>query len=154
MARAKLSTAAVQIEHLRAQLATLRRQRYGQSSERFDADIAQLELRLEDLEEGEAERHAAIPLPPATPGPVRAHTKPVRKPLPDHLPRETIVHEPEWVCDCCDRSKLARLGEDVTEVLEKSSARLKVIRHVRPRYACRHCEHVFQAPAPALPIER
>jgi transposase len=154
MARAELSTAAVQIEHLRAQLATLRRQRYGQSSERLEADIAQLELRLEDLEEGEAERHAAIPLRPVTPGPVRAHTKPVRKPLPDHLPRETIVHEPEWVCDCCDRSKLARLSEDVTEVLEKSPARLKVIRHVRPRYACRHCERVFQAPAPALPIER
>ena len=50
--------------------------------------------------------------------------------------------------------KLARLGEDTTEVLEKMPARLKVIRHVRPRYACRVCEQVFQAPAPDLPIER
>ncbi len=50
-ARAQLGTAAVEIEHLRAQLAALRRQQYGQSSERLDADIAQLELRLEDLEE-------------------------------------------------------------------------------------------------------
>ena len=45
--RAKLGTAAAEIEHLRAQLAALRRQQYGQSSERRDADITQLELRLE-----------------------------------------------------------------------------------------------------------
>ena len=64
------------------------------------------------------------------------------------------MHEPEVVCGCCGRDKLARLGEDVTEVLEKVPARLKVIRHVRPRYACRVCEGVFQAPAPDLPIER
>ena len=38
--------------------------------------------------------------------------------------------------------------------MEKIPARLKVIRHVRPRYACRACEAVLQAPAPALPIER
>ena len=67
-----------------------------------------------------------------------------------------MVHEPTIICAChgCDRAKLARLGEDVTEVLEKIPARLKVIRHVRPRYACRTCEAVFQAPAPELPIER
>jgi transposase len=65
-----------------------------------------------------------------------------------------VVHEPKIICTCNDRSKLARLGEDVTEVLEKIPARLKVIRHVRPRYACRTCEAVFQAPAPELPIER
>ena len=73
--RAQLGTAAAEIEHLRAQLAALRRQHYGQSSERRDADITQLELRLEDLEENEAERQAAIP-DPATPiGPPQAAPK-------------------------------------------------------------------------------
>ena len=152
--RAQLTTAAVEIEHLRVQLAALRRQQHGRSSERLDAEIAQLELRLEDLEENEAERQAAIADPPPSLGPSKSRRKAVRKPLPDHLPRETVVHEPEAVCGCCDRSLLARLGEDVTEVLEKIPARLKVIRHVRPRYACRRCEAVFQAPAPDLPIER
>jgi hypothetical protein len=139
-ARAQLGTAAVEIEHLRMQLAALRRQQYGQSSERLDAEIVQLELRLEDLEESEAERQAAIPDPalPHAPAnfPTKSRAKAVRKPLPDHLPRETVVHEPELVCGCCDRSKLACLGEDTTEVLEKIPARLKVIRHVRPRGAC------------------
>ena len=36
-------------------------------------------------------------------------------------------------------------------MLEKIPARLKVIRHVRPRYACRACEAVLQAPASDLP---
>ena len=153
-ARAQLGTAAVEIEHLRAQLAALRRQQYGQSSERLDAEIAQLELRLEDLEENEAEHQAARPDPDSAGGQSRPRAKAVRRPLPDHLPRETVVHEPEMVCGCGDRSRLARLGEDTTEVLEKIPARLKVICHVRPRYACRVCEAVFQAPAPDLPIER
>ena len=77
-ARAQLGTAAVEIEHLRAQLAALRRQQYGQSSERLDAEVAQLELRLEDLEETEAEHQAARPDPasPAAPSHARARTHP------------------------------------------------------------------------------
>ncbi len=154
--KAQLSTAAVQIEHLRMQLAALRRQQYGRSSERLDAAIVQLELQLEDLEESEAGRQASLPPPPGGGETAKPRARPTRKPLPDHLPRETVVHEPAIVCGCCacDRSKLARLGEDVSEVLEKIPARLKVIRHVRPRYACRQCEQVFQAAAPDLPIER
>jgi transposase len=60
------------------------------------------------------------------------------------------------LCSCgnCDPARLARLGEIITEVLEKIPTRLKVIRHVRPKYACRLCERIFQAPAPELPIEK
>lgn len=151
---AELDVARAQIEALSFNLAVLRRRQFGQSSEKLDAEIAQLELRREDLEESQAEQSAKR----LQPQPVaRNPRKPaVRKPLPPHLPRETVLHEPEIICICqnCDRSKLARLGEDVTEVLEKIPARLKVIRHVRPRYACRVCEGVFQAPAPELPVER
>ena len=95
-----------------------------------------------------------MPDPAALETPVRTRAKAVRRPLPDHLPRETVLHEPTTLCTCSTPAKLARLGEDVSEVLEKIPARLKVIRHVRPRYACRVCEAVFQAPAPDLPIER
>jgi transposase len=67
-----------------------------------------------------------------------------------------VVHEPEIACSCgsCDPARLTKLGEATTEVLEKIPARLKVIRHVRPKYACRLCEKIFQAPAPELPIEK
>ena len=47
--KVQLTTALLEIEHIKIQLATLRRQRYGQSSEKLDSDIAQLEMRLEDF---------------------------------------------------------------------------------------------------------
>ena len=153
--KAQLSTAAVQIEHLRMQLSALRRQRYGRSSERPDAAIVQLELQVEDLEESEAGRQASLPVPLSGSEAAELRARLVRNPLPDHLPRETVVQEPAIMYGCaCDRSKLARLGEDFSEVLENIPARLKVIRHVRPRYACHQCEQVFQARALHLPIER
>ena len=49
---------------------------------------------------------------------------------------------------------MRRLGEDVTEVLEYVPARFKVIRHIRPKFSCRSCETITQAPMPSLPIER
>ena len=153
--KARLTTALLEIEQIKMQLAMLRRQRYGQSSERLDSDIAQLEMRLEDCEEDVGEQIAARPEPDRRRA-FRPREKSARKPLPPHLPREVVVHEPEIVCSCdsCDPARLARLGEIVTEVLEKIPARLKVIRHVRPKYACRLCEKIFQAPAPELPIEK
>ena len=154
---AALDVANAQIEALSFNLAVLRRRQFGQSSERLAAEIDQLELRLEDLEESRSEQSAAQPqAEPADASADKARKPAIRKPLPPHLPRETVVHEPEIICTCgdCDQSNLTRLGEDVTEILENIPARLKVIRHVRPRYACRKCEAVFQAPAPDLPIER
>jgi transposase len=148
-----------EIERLRAQLHRLRRQKFGQSSEKLDAQIAQLDLILEDLEEMEASEDAAAAAreqAPATPssGPEKQRKQPQRKPLPDHLPREIVELEPEITCSCCARDQMTRIGEDVTEVLEKIPAQLKVIRYVRPKLACRRCEAVFQAPSPELPITK
>ena len=157
--KARLTTALLEIEHIKVQLAALRRQRYGQSSERLDRDIAQLEMRLEDFEETLGEQRAAGPQPPETatkPEPKPRQRPPGRQPLPPHLPREVVVHEPEIACTCgsCDPARLAKLGATTTEVLEKIPAKLKVIQHVRPKYACRLCQRIFQAPAPELPIEK
>src|ERR1700674_2794759 len=48
------------IEKLKAELALLRRARYGRSSEKLDGEIEQLELLIGDVEEGEAERTARV----------------------------------------------------------------------------------------------
>lgn len=154
---ALLRNAGLEIERLKIQLAALRRGRYGKSSERLAAEIGQLEMLIGDLEEDRAEREAAAEKECRAKGkPDKPRRPALRRPLPAHLPRETVVHEPALACrcGCTDPARLTRLGEDVTEVLEKVPARLKVIRHVRPRYACRACEAVLQAPAPDLPIER
>jgi transposase len=151
-------SARLEIEKLKVQLAALRRDRYGRSSERLAAEIGQLEMLIGDLEEDAAEREAAAAEKKRrAKGRSDKPRKPaLRRPLPAHLPRETVLHEPVLACrcGCTDPARLTCLGEDVTEVLEKIPARLKVIRHVRPRYACRACEAMLQAPAPALPIER
>ena len=82
--------------------------------------------------------------------------KPTRKPLPEDLPREVIVHDisdEEKVCDCC-AGTLHCIGEDKSEKLQFIPAQVKVIEHVRPRYACRTCEKdgisntIKQAPVP------
>jgi len=154
---AALQNAGFEIEKLKVQLAALRRDRFGKSSEKLAAEIGQLEMLIGDLEEDQAQAAAAADAKAKAKGqPDKPRRPALRKPLPDHLPRETILHEPVFACccGCTDPKRLAKLGEDVTEVLEKIPARLKVIRHVRPRYACRACETVLQAPAPDLPIEK
>ena len=64
------------------------------------------------------------------------------------------MHHPGSVCPGCGGTRFSQLGEDVTEVLEKIPARLKVIRHIRPKLSCRCCERIMQAPMPDLPIEK
>ena len=146
----------LEIEKLKFQIAKLRRMQFGRSSERVTRQIEQLELRLEELEAGEAEDISKATAEDR-PLPIRERSQPKRKPLPEHLPRQEVVHEPEHdgacTCPACGGA-MARLGEDVTEVLDYIPGRFQVIRHVRPKYACRHCDAITQAPGPALPTPR
>ena len=148
---------ALEIEKLRFQIAKLRRMQFGRSSERITRQIAQLEFQLEELETGAAEdiarAEATEPPGPASP---RAN-KPKRKPLPEHLPRQDVVHQPagNGACTCPDcGGRMAKLGEDVTEVLDYVPGHFQVIRHVRPKFACSACDAITQAPAPAMPTPR
>jgi transposase len=155
-ARLAVQLRTLEIEKLKFQIAKLRRMQFGRSSERLTRRIEQLELRLEELEAGEAEETSKAATEDQ-PLPLREGIRPKRKPLPDHLPRREVVHEPERdgasCCPACGGA-MARLGEDVTEVLDYVPGRFRVIRHIRPKYACRRCEAITQAPAPALPTPR
>ena len=147
--RAQLTTTEVEIEHLKLMIAKLRRMQFGRKSEKLDHQIEQLELQLEDLQatEGEAERER----PPTDKAP---RTKSARKPLPEHLPRDERVYQPQAeACPACGGG-LRQLGEDVAEQLEFVPASFRVIRHVRPKLACKCCDTIVQAPAPSRPIAR
>lgn len=135
-----------QIEALKLQIAKLKRLRFGRSSERLDAEIAQLELALGALEGGGA-------VPASASRAISPRRAPVRRPLPEHLPREEVRHEPASDCPDCG-GHLEHLGDDVAEVLEYEPERFKVIRHVRPKLACKACQTIVQQPAPSRPIER
>jgi hypothetical protein len=141
---------ALEIAKLRFQIAKLRRMQFGRSSERITRQIEQLELQLQELETGEAEDIARMEASEPV-GPIPERIKPKRKPLPDHLPRHEVLHEPEaggaCICPACGGG-MGRLGEDVTEVLDYVPGYFQVIRHVRPKYACQACDVITQAPVP------
>jgi len=148
--QAQLLSRDVLIEQLKLQLARLKKMTFGRSSEQLDAQIAQLELSLEELETTAAARAPGATTDSPSQG------KPSRKPLPDHLPREPHVHQPAGgTCQCPEcGGRLRALGEDSSEVLEYVPEHWKVIKHIRPKYACGACQRIVQASAPSRPIER
>ncbi|AVR87266.1 Mobile element protein [Thauera aromatica K172] len=156
---AELKASKLKIEALVFEIATLKRLRFGTSSETlpadmqdlFDetlaADLAACEARLEALREAQASEAEA---PPAAP-PKRARAG--RPPLPAHLERVEHRHEPEsCTCGTCGQD-LVKIGEDVCEQLDIIPAKFFVHRHIRPQYACRRCETVSAAPVPAAIID-
>jgi hypothetical protein len=139
--------AQAEIAKLKFQLARYRRTEFGRSSEKLAGEIAQLELAIETVETDQAERLAAKP--PAVAALVEAAAaaqRPARRPLPEHLPREELVHPAPCSCPSCGGA-LRKIGEDVTETLDYVPGRFKVIRHRREKLACRTCDTVVQAPA-------
>jgi transposase len=151
---AKVRDQALLIEQLKHQIARLRHERFGQSSERR-ALLDQLELQLFELQEAQAEAETAeeIAAPQSVTVPSFERRKPSRRPLPEHLPRERVVYPMPQACPCCG-GVLHKLGEDVTETLELVPRQWKVIQHVREKHSCRSCEKITQPPAPSHPIAR
>ncbi len=147
--REQVSTDAQEIAHLKLLIAKFKRMQFGRKSEKLDHDILQLELRLEELLADEGVPQIGKPSVPVN----RPSGK--RTPLPPHLPRDVQFHLPAdaQACFRCGAA-MKRLGEDVAEQLEYVPARFKVIRHIRPKYACSCCDHIAQAAAPTRPIAR
>ncbi|WP_444996928.1 IS66 family transposase [Aliikangiella sp. IMCC44359] len=142
-----------QNQYLLEQFRLAQHKRFGQSSE---AHEEQLDLF------NEAEQIADEGIEPEKESISYTRNKPKRKPLPQDLPREVIIHDiadEEKVCDCCG-GELHRMGEDKSEQLEFIPASIKVIEHVRPKYSCRTCEKketqvsIKQAAVPVSPIPK
>ena len=149
-ARASLAERDLEIERLQAQIDKLRRMQFGRKSEQLDREIARLETQLEGLtgNRGVAETREAQA------GSSKAGAKHgSREALPEHLPREEHVLEPDPVCPECG-GQMQPLGEDVSEQLGRIAAAFKVIRTIRRKKVCACCRRIVQPPAPSLPIER
>src|ERR1700726_4590998 len=111
-------TAQAEVARLKFQLARYRRAEFGRSSEKLAREVEQLELALEALETDQAERLAtASPTVAAAVETAVEAQKPARRPLPDHLPRENILHQAPHACPSCGGA-LRRIGEGVTETLD------------------------------------
>src|SRR4051794_9203374 len=135
---AEIHAKTLHIEKLKMQLAVLRRARFGRSSEKLDRDIEQLELLIGELEEEAADEEARAdggdPAGPADPDDeklpsrrARSRKRSGRAKLPQHLPRETVTHEPACTCPGCGGTVFSRVGQDERELLEYIPASFKVI---------------------------
>jgi hypothetical protein len=139
-----------EIERLQLIIKKLQRAQFGRRSETLDPD--QMALALEDLDSDVARVRESGPAVNTSAEEPPAETRSRRKPLPDHLPREDVrLDVGSQACGCCG-PELHSIGESVSEMLDWVPAQLRVLRIARPKYACRACGSIAQAPAPERPI--
>jgi len=147
--RTELVRAQAEVERLRLIIQRLQRTQFGRRSERLDGD--QLALGLEDLDADIARAQAPSA---AAVDDADLEPAPRRQALPDYLSREDMTFDVEdHVCPCCG-GVLHAIGESVSEMLDFVPARLRVLRIRRPKYGCRACGTIHQAPAPERPIAK
>ena len=144
------------IQTLRLRIAKLKKQVFGQSSEKIEREIEQLELALEDLLIASAESETAVPdgAPEAAsfePAEEAADRPSRRRPrVSDSTPRERQELDPGSCCPDCG-GDLRVVGEDVSEMLDLIAAQMKVVQIARLKKSCRRCERMVQMPAPGRP---
>ena len=148
----KYQSACIEIINLRHELDQLRRLVFGSRHERFIANTPPEQLAL-DLT---AETVQAAPVPVQAIEYTRQQRKEKtekvqtgRMRLPADLPREQVILEPEG-----DVSGLKKIGEEITEELERIPGRLFVRQYVRPKYAKAGGEGVLIADLPVRPIDK
>lgn len=136
------------LEKITFELARLKAWKFGARTERMnveqrqmfettaaeeEADLAAQLAALQGQSKAESDAAAASGALPKT--------QPRRKPLPDHLRRVDHHHEPENM-NCGNEGcgqPMARVGEDVSERLDKVPAEFFVHRHIRGKWTCRCC---------------
>ena len=148
---AEVKRHALKIQQLTLELAHHKRIRFGCKSEALS--LEQRDLFIECCDEDGAAIVAELEQERAPAGTPRPYKRTGRNPLPPELPRIEHRHEPaSCTCGECGLD-LVKIGEDISEQLDVEPARFFVHRHIRPQYACRHCETVTAAPVPAALID-
>jgi transposase len=141
-----------EIEKLRLIVKQLQRNQFGRRSEKLDQD--QLALGLEDLDADIGRAEARHQPPPAEETEAAREKSGSRRGLPEHLPRRDVTHDVDGTaCPCCGGA-LHAIGETVSEMLDWVPASLRVLRIRRPKYGCRKCGNIQQAPAPERAIAK
>jgi transposase len=144
----------VLIQILKDQLALLKANRYGKSSEKLQSQIEQLELFLEDNEALSCMEEESTTETDETEISATPRNTPKRLPLPQHLPRDEVILNPEPHCPECGGEIFRKIADDVSETLEYVSSAFRVTRHIRPRCACVSCEAIVQAHMPSKTIAK
>jgi transposase len=148
LSKAELSCYKEKYDRLIEELQLAKQRRFAPSSEKnpLQQDLFD-EAGIELPEEIKAQLNDEIE--------IKSHIRkkyPIRRQLPNWLPREVIIHDlsdAEKICEC--GVHLTRIGEEVSEQLKYIPAQVSVIQHLRPKYACKPCQdNVKIAPMPVL----
>jgi transposase len=147
---ARLAAREERIKLLEEENRWLKAQLFGRSSEKntvseLHPDQAWL------FNEAEALAKAAESAPQSITIPAHERGKRGRKKLAAELPRVDVIHDlPEDQKVCAqDGTPLERIGEEISEQLDFKPAQARVIRNIRPKYACPCCHKgVAIAPVP------
>lgn len=137
-----------QILVLQQELDQLKKMIFGQKHERFVSEVAANQLSLftdvlvVDAESVVDKQHIEYDRKV-----VKKH--PGRTELPDHLPVQEVIIEPEE-----DTSGMKRIGEEITETLEYTPASLVRKRTIRPKYAKLNGEGVVIGKLPSRPVPK
>ena len=145
------------IEKLTHENAILKRLKFAATSERFASTLApeQKSLLEETLDSDLAELDVEIERERGEAGDKGKTEKkaPKRAPLPPHLPRRDVVHEPvDTTCGC--GQPMQRIGQDVAEKLDYQPGVFTVERHIRGKWVCKCCETITQAPVAPHVIDK
>lgn len=142
------------IQQLEQYIKTLRQKQFGTSSEKSSID--QLGL-FNEAELSDRTDDTDTEQPKSTPVAAHTRTKRPRISIPADLPREDIIHDlpdDQKVCPH-DGTALKAIGEETHEQLDIIPAQVKVLRHIRKKYACPCCErYLITANKPKQPIEK
>lgn len=130
-----------EINILKEQVKYLQNQLFGSKSDKKPVDSKQVQLSLfdspqEDFPIGDQlEKDDEIEIPS------HKRKKRGRRAIPENLPRIEVIHdvdESDKICECgCLKE---RIGEEESEQLDIIPATIQVIKHIRPKYACKQCE--------------
>lgn len=149
--QAELRVKQTLIDKLTHEMAILKRHKFAATSEGYAGEQQRVlfESIETDLEALSAEIDQLVPALAVE----RERRQARRAPLPAHLPRTEIHHEPEsTTCRC--GCQLQRIGEDIGEKLDYQPGLFTVERHVRGKWVCNQCETLIQAPVPAHIIDK
>lgn len=132
------------IGHLWLEIATMRREQYGHSSEGRARLIDQMRLHLKAAATKDEIAAGKVTKTTSITGFERGY--PARKPFLEHLQRERIVIEEPTACTCCASERFGKMGEDgeplcaigsrtvACETLRVIPRRWKVIQTVREKF--------------------
>ena len=145
----KYQKALDEIGVLKHELAELKRMIFGSKSERF-IPVSDDQLTLfNDIEPKEAPQEQEEIINYSRTKATKDKKQPIRGVLPSHLPRVEETIEPENL-----EKGAAKIGQEVTEILEYNPANLFVRRIIRPKYALKEQKGVVIGELPTLPLPK